>query len=548
MKEIIIEILGGLGLFLGGMTLMRRGIEKVAGNKLREMFEKFSKTKFLGLIGGLFFSAIMQSSSACTSMVVDFVDSGLMSLSEATGLILGANIGTTITAFLVSLHLSVMAPAIVLIGAAIIYFIEKTIFRQSGEIIFGFGLLFLGCGTISSGMAALEEIPGVVTAISSFDDPLLCILLGTVATILLKSSSVTVSLLVIMGARGLIDLDICMYIILGCNLGSCSSALFSAADSSKNAKSAAFIHLLINLFGTIFIGICIFLFGNHIETLVRLISGQGTDPITIGRSIAVTHFIFKVFQVVALYPFTGLLSKMTNKFVPSDSAEDDNMEFHLEFIDPHSLPNPTIAILSAVQEMERMAYIAKDNLNMAFECLMLRDEIKIEQVYDTEKYINFLNRSLNDYLTKINQNTLPLGDAKMISAYFHVINDIERIGDHAKDFVEMVPSFNGDELDFNEENLVELNEMMDLVNRLLKESIRIFVTGNTEHLQEVESLESQIDLMDKNLEAKQIRRVSKGTCSPQSAIYFSDVLSGLEQVADLAMNIAFALTNANAEE
>lgn len=549
METVIFELLTGFGLFLAGMYMMRRGIEKVAGNKLRSALRSMSKSKISGLLGGLFFTAILQSSTESTTMVVEFVNSELMNLAQATGIILGANIGTTITAFLVSLRLSLIAPVLILIGALMVHFIDNTVHRQTGEIILGFGMIFTGTGILSDAMAALQTIPEVLTFFASLTNPILAFLFGVIITAIIQSSAVTVSILVIMAAQGLLDLNICVYIILGCNLGSCSTAILTSMDGSKNAKRAAFIHLLLNVFGTMMISICILFFGKQLETFVYFICGYHGDVLTLGRCVAVTHLLFKVFQVVILYPFTGLIAKMTYTLIPGEDMEEENpYEYHLEYIDPVTLPNPTIAILSAVQEMERMAFIAQENLNLALDCLLLKDEKKIEQVIETEKYLDFLNKSINDYLVKINQDTLPLGDARMISAYFHVINDIERIGDHAENFVEMVPAFNGDELDFNENSIKELKEMMDLVNQLLGKSIKTFATGKSSYLDEVKEIEEQIDLMERNLQAMHIHRVNKGECTPQAAVYFSDIVSDLERVADHAINIAFALAEAKNED
>ena len=545
METVMLELIGGFGLFLAGMHLMRRSLEKVAGNKLRGLLRNLSTSKFLGLLGGLLFTAILQSSSESTTMVVEFVNSELMNLAQATGIILGANIGTTVTALLVSLPLNLIAPFFLLAGALIIHFIDQAVYRQTGEIILGFGMMFTGTGILSNSMELLQNVPEVLHFFAALTNPLFAFLLGLIVTILLQSSAVTVSILVLMASQGLLDLDICVYFILGCNLGSCSTALMTSVDGSKNAKRAAFIHLLLNVFGTMIISISIILFGNELEELVYFISGYHGDTYALGRCVAITHLLFKLFQVIVLYPFTGWIAKLTYSIIPGEDKEETNpYEYHLEYIDPVTLPNPTIAILSAVQEMERMALIAQENLNLALDCLLLKDEKKIEQVYETEKYLDFLHKSINDYLIKINQDTLPLGDAKMISAYFHVINDIERIGDHAENFVEMVSAFSGDELEFNDSSIKELKEMMDLVNQLIEKSIQIFATGKTAYVDDVKAIEEQIDIMERNLQSMHIHRVNKGECTPQAAVYLSDIVSDLERVADHAINIAFALAEA----
>lgn len=544
MGMIVIQLLGGLGLFIYGMNLMSHGIEKVAGNKLRSILEAFTKTKFLGLVVGLFFTAVIQSSSAATVMVVSFVNSGLMKLSEACGIILGANIGTTVTAMLVAFKLSAIAPLFIFAGAIMIAFIKKPVIRKSGEIVLGFGVLFLGISNMSSSMAEIREIPAVIQFLAKFTNPFLGVLLGLVITSVVQSSSVTVSILVVMASQELVDLHICMFVILGCNIGACTSAVLASISGTKNAKRAALIHLLFNVFGTVLMFILLSLFSEQIEWLIRFCSGTGHDSGSLGRNIAMAHFLFKVFQVVIFYPFMDWIIKLTYILVPGEDAAVSDETFHLQYIHGKELPNPSVAILIAVQEMERMAHMAFDNLNLAVNCLLTDDLESSKQVYQTEKYIDFLNERISNYLVNINQNTLPLADASMISAYFHVVNDIERIGDHAENIAEVIVQFRENDIHFSKKSTEELQEMMELVNRILSYSLDMFVTGNTAHMQEVSDIEDQIDQMERDLQKAHIRRLNKGKCSAQAGIYFSDIISGLERVSDHATNIAFSLIEA----
>ena len=381
MGTLVIQLLGGLGLFVFGMNLMSRGIEKVAGNKLRGILEAFTKNKFLGLIVGLFFTAVIQSSSAATVMVVGFVNSGLMTLGEACGVILGANIGTTVTAMLVAFRLSTVAPLFVFAGMIMLNFIKKPTIKKSGEIVLGFGLLFMGISTMSSAMGALKEIPAVIDLLGNFTNPLLGVLLGLLLTSVVQSSSVTVSILVVMASQGLVDLHICMFVILGCNIGACTSALLASLGGTKNAKRAALIHLLFNIYGTVLMFVLLLLFGRQIEQIIYFFSGHGTDAGNLGRNIAMAHFLFKVFQVVVFYPFMNLIVRCTYKLVPGEDAAETGGNFKVQFISG-KLPNPAVAILMAVQEMERMANMAIDNLNLAVNCLIDHDVEKSKQISD----------------------------------------------------------------------------------------------------------------------------------------------------------------------
>ncbi len=545
MISILVSLIGGLGLFIAGMYMMSHGIEKVAGNKLRKILETFTRTRLTGVLVGLFFTAVIQSSSTATVMVVTFVNSGLMALSNACGIILGANIGTTVTAMLVAFRLSAIAPIFVFFGAVMMNFIPNPTVKKSGEIVMGFGLLFVGISTMSSSMAALREIPAVITFLSSFTNPVLGVLMGFVITSIVQSSSVTVSILVVMGSMGLVDLRICMFIILGCNIGACSSAVLTAIQGNNNAKRAALIHLLFNIFGTILMFVLLLLFSPQIETIIRTISGTGDDPGSLGRNIAFAHFIFKVFQVIVFYPFMDQIIKLTYVLVKDgEKTEESEDIFKLRYINLNKLPNPAVAIYMAKQEMERMANAAFANLTTAMDCLLNEDVSGVEKVYETEKYIDWLCEQINTYMTKINQNAIPLRDADLIAGYFHVCSDIERIGDHAEDIADIVKYFNEKDVHLSQTAKEELTGMMSIVKELMKDSLDMFVTGDMTNMEKVTDLENQTDKLERELQDKHIQRLSEGLCSAQAGVFFSDIISGIERVGDHATNIAFSLYNA----
>lgn len=544
MTLIFIAILGGLGLFIAGMNMMSRGIERVAGARLRKILENCTKNRFVGLLVGLFFTAVIQSSSAATAMTVSFVNAGLMKLSEACGIILGANIGTTVTSLLVALRLSTIAPLFVLCGAIMVNFIKKPIIRKSGEIVLGFGILFVGISTMSAAMGELRDMPSVINALSGFNNPILAVLLGLIITSVVQSSSVTVSILVVMGSQGLVDLRICMFVILGCNIGACTSALLAAIGGTKNGKRTALIHLLFNVFGTILMYILLLICPVTIEEVVRFFSGHGTDPGTLGRNIAVAHLLFKVFQVIVLYPFMNLVIKLTYVIVKGDDPVDVMEKPHVKYIQGHGLPNREVAIPNAFKEIERMANMAIENINDGMDALLNEDTEKAKLVYQKEEYIDYLNAEISSYLVRANQNTLPLNDAKIISALFHVINDIERIGDHAENFVDFIPMLGQTKKRFSPESVSELNEMMKLVNKILSESLDMFITGNETNMEDIKEIEEQIDVMHEQLQETHIKRLAEGKCNAQTGVYFSDIISGLERVGDHAINIAFAVTEA----
>ena len=542
MITILIELLGGLGLFVFGMNLMSSGIERAAGSGLRSIVEKLAKNKFMGLVTGLIFTAIIQSSSAATVMVVSFVNSGLMTLAEASGIILGANIGTTVTSLLVALKLSAIAPLFVFAGALMYHFIKEPVVEKMGQILLGFGILFVGISTMSDAMGALKDMPEVISVLTHFTNPVLGILMGLVITSVVQSSSVTVSILVVMASQGLIDLHISMFVILGCNIGACTSAVLASLSGNKNSKRAALIHLLFNIFGTILMFVLLLLFGDFIAKVITTMSGGGVDSGSLGRNIAYAHLTFKVFQVIVLYPYMDLIIKLTYVIVKGEDADEKKEgTFRLKYIGDHAIPNPTVAIYLAVEEMERMARKAFGNLNLAITCLLDDNTEDVVMVRDSEEYIDYLDENISNYLVKINRDNLPIKDANRIAAYFHVVNDIERIGDHANNIAEIVTELAEEELALSSDSKGELKDMMKLVNTILEKSLYMFVTGDTAEMQTVVDIEDQIDVMERDLQSKHIKRLNEGKCSAQVGIYFSDIVSALERVSDHAINIAFAL-------
>ena len=538
----VVSLIGGLGLFIAGMNMMSRGIEKVAGNRLRSVLAAFTRTRFLGLVVGLFFNAVIQSSSAATVMVVSFVNTGLMKLGEACGIILGANIGTTVTALLVAFKLSAVAPIFVFTGAVMMNYIKQPFFRKLGEVVMGFGILFVGISTMSSAMGQLRQDPAVINALQAFANPFLGLLMGLVITSVVQSSSVTVSILVVMGDSGLMTLESCMFVILGCNIGACTSAMLACMGGSKNAKRAALIHLLFNVFGTILMFVVLAFFSREVADIIRAVSGRGEN--SLGGNIAMAHLLFKVFQVAVFYPFMNLIIKLTYLLVPGEDKEQDSAQYKLQFIDEQHLPNPAVAAYMAVQEINRMARMAVENLNQAMTCFLNNSQELLPEISGREKYIDYLDEHITSYLVRINQNTLPLADAALISAYFHVVSDIERVGDHAVNIAEMVPELYRHDVKLSKKSVAELKEMMESVNSILDESIDMFVTGNTRNMDDIEQLEDKLDRLERELTAKHIHRLKDGKCAPVAGVYFTDVVSGLERVGDHAINIAFSLMEA----
>ena len=533
----ILTMAGGLGLFLFGMELMSDSIEKVAGARLRRILEIFTTNRFMGMIVGIIFTGIIQSSSACTVMVVSFVNSGLMNLYQAAGVILGANIGTTITSQLVSFNLSKIAPLILLVGVVVMMFTKKEKVRKVAEVVVGFGILFVGLSTMSQAMANMKNEPQVVNLLMSLKNPFLATLMGFALTAIIQSSSVTVSIVLLLANQDLLPLPITLYIILGCNIGACATAMLASMTGKKDAKRAALIHLLFNIIGTVIIYIALFVAGDQIVELIKSISADN------GRFVANAHTLIKIAQVIMLFPFTGWLVKMTYLIVPGEDQKVGYREsYQLKYIGDKVVFNPATAVVEVIKELERMASLAEENLNRAMNALITLDEEDIEEVYEVEKNINFLNHAITDYLVKINQTTLPIEDLNSLGALFHVVNDIERIGDHAENVEDAARQRKEEGVSISKEAQKELGDMLEMVNKIIRYAVEMFAKSDESHMQEIVTLEDQVDEKERELQKKHVERLTKGECSPEAGMIFSDIVSGLERVADHATNIAFAIT------
>lgn len=540
--SIFLSLLGGLGLFLFGMKMMSEGLEKAAGAKMRNILEVMTKNRLVGVLVGTVFTAIIQSSSAATVMVVSFVNAGLMTLTQATGVIMGANIGTTVTSQLVSLDLSDIAPLFLFVGVILVMFVKKPIVKKIGEVVLGFGILFMGLSVMSGSMESLKDSPAVVDTLSSLRNPFLAVLVGLLITAVIQSSSVTVSIILVMATQGLLALPICFYTILGCNIGACVSALLASVSGKKDAKRAALIHFSFNVIGTIIIAVILAFGADQVEALIRAISGN--NP---GRCVANAHTIFKIFQVIILFPFAGSLVKLVNVLVPGQDGDADG--FELKYIGKTAVFSPTTAVVETIREIESMGELAIQNLKDAMDAFFQKDAQKTQKVYQVEKQLDFLCKEITDYLVKINQKEqLPLADSVRIGSLFHVVNDIERIGDHAENFADAAVSSMEDGTDFTKKGVKELMEMYNKVQEILAMSLEMFSTGKKEHLERILALENEIDGMERSLQKAQVRRLAKGKCTAQAGVAYTDLVTGLERVADHATNIAFSILDEDPEE
>lgn len=536
--NLILTLMGGLGLFLFGMNFMSQGLQKAAGAKLRSVLTAISKNKYIAVLFGALFTAIIQSSGATTVMVVTFVNAGLMELTQAVGIIFGANIGTTITAQLVSFNLTAIAPVILFVGVVMFLFMKKPIFKKIGEVVIGFGALFMGISMMSGAMSQLNEYPEVIGALAKLTNPVLAILVGLIITVIVQSSSVTVSILLLMAGQGLVTLPVCFYFILGCNIGSCTPAVLAAMDAKKEAKRAALIHVLFNVFGMIIISVILIFAMEPFTAFIQAVSGND-----IKRSVANTDTIYKVFQTIIFLPVSQQFIKLVNMIVPGDDVKQEG--FALQYISRSTVFSPTAAIVEAMKEIARMGRKAEENLQLSIEAFFDGDQRKTDQVYKTEKYIDFLSHEITDYLVDVNQRQLPVSDSLKIGGLFHVVNDIERIGDHAENIADAAVRMREENITFSKKAVREIQEMFEKDLRVLTCALEMFENEDYSHMQEILTIEEEVDQMEIDLQNSHIRRMAKGKCSPESGLIFTDLVTGLERVADHATNIAFALTNSD---
>ena len=539
--ELIVDLLGGLGLFLFGMNFMSQGLQKAAGARLRSILEAMTKNKIIAVLFGALFTAIIQSSGATTVMVVSFVNTGIMSLAQSVGIIFGANIGTTITSQLVAFNLTGVAPFILFVGAVFVMFGKKPMLKKVGEVLLGFGALFMGISLMKDAMADLKNYQAVMDALGSMDNPIVGILFGTAITVVVQSSSVTVSILLLMASQGLIDLPVCFYVILGCNIGSCTPAVLASLNTKKDAKCAAFIHVMFNVLGMVIIGILLAFGMKYFEAFILRVSGAD-----VGRCVANADTFFKIFQTIIFLPLSAQFVAMSRRLIPG--ADQEEKEYQLLYIGKQNIFSPSTAVVETTQEIERMGKMARENLGLAMEAFFDGDENKINRVYEVENQIDFLSKEITDYLVKINQLQLPVVDARRIGALFHVVSDIERIGDHAENMADAAVKSHEENLKFTKKGEKEIREMHQKTLQILEEAMEMFTTLDKKNLSDILELENSIDTMERELQQNHVRRMAKGKCLPMTGILFTDLVTGLERVADHATNIAFAIMDPDSNE
>ena len=536
----VLSLLGGLALFLYGMQMMSGGLEAAAGNKMKQILEKLTSNRFLAVIVGALITAVIQSSSATTVMVVGFVNSGMMTLSQAVWIIMGANIGTTITGQLIALDVGMMAPLFAFFGVAMVVFLKNPKAHHYGEIIAGLGVLFIGMGMMSDAMKPLREVPEFVQLMTSFSNPIIGIGVGAIFTAVIQSSSASVGILQSLASNGLIGLGDAVFVLFGQNIGTCITAILAAIGTSKNAKRTTIIHLTFNMIGTTVFTIVCLLF--PLTALVESFT-PGNAP----AQIANMHTLFNIVTTLLLLPVGQYLAKFAEKIMP-DSAEDIAKEDSiLSFSQDEFMRNNLQLGFSAVylkqlgEEIGKMLQLAKDNVDLCFEAVIQKDVKATAKTDEREETIDLMNKELGRYISKILIHDKTGNDIEAIEEYFRVIGNIERIGDHAVNIGGYVYVMEKNDVSFSEGAIAELRKMQEVCDKAMS-LLTDMGDDPAGWLSKIAALEQQMDDMTVRYRNNHIERMKQGLCSEQGCILFSELLTDFERMGDHILNIAQSYT------
>lgn len=534
--DIGLSFIGGLGLFLFGMEYMGEGLQKAAGPKMKKLLSILTSNRLLGVLVGAGVTALIQSSSATTVMVVGFVNASLMSLKQAVGVIMGANIGTTITAWIVSLgewtsflKPSVLAPLCIAVGIALIMFAKKQGAKHTGIILFGFGTLFLGLDMMSDAAKPLRELEAVKNMFVVLgSNPILGILAGAGVTAIIQSSSASVGILQALALAGLVPWNSAIYIILGQNIGTCITAILSSIGANINAKRAAAIHFIFNFLGSVIFGIL------AIVIFTFIAPGLGSQMIDVTQ-ISIVHTIFNVVNTLLLFPFAGSLVYLAEHLV---KGKNEAKPGELQHLDERMFETPSFAVENAVKEVVRMGEIAKNNMEVAMQALFEKNRDKVQEVFDTEREINELQNGINQYLVKLSNISLTEKESLRVTNLFHIVSDIERIGDHADNIAELAATMIEDDSKFSDEARKELTRINEMGIQCLETALKAYEVTDDRLAKKAMVLEDHVDKLESNMRTNHIKRLVQKVCEPMAGIAFLDTLNNIERISDHASNIA----------
>lgn len=534
--NLILSFVGGFGLFMFGMEYMGDGLQKAAGSRMKNILGALTKNRLLGVLVGAGVTALIQSSSATTVMVVGFVNVGLLNLRQAVGVIMGANIGTTITSWIVALgewtsflKPSVLAPIFIVVGVVMIMFVKSAQIKSIGQILFGFGSLFLGLEMMSDAAKPLSELEGVRNLFVVLgSSPLLGIATGAIVTAIIQSSSASVGILQALALAGLVPWGSAIYIILGQNIGTCITAILSSIGANINAKRAAVIHFLFNFIGSIIFGIiAIIIFNVWLPNL-------GNDLISVTQ-ISIVHSIFNILNTILLFPFGNGLVHLAETLI---KPRGEDKEGHNDLLDERLFETPHVAVQTAITETLRMGEIACWNVQIAVEALFEKNEAKVKEVFEREREINDLQQKLNNYLVKLSQLSIAEVDQIKVAELFHIVSDIERVGDHADNIAELAINLKEKDLDFSDIAKKELEAITDIALQCFAKALTAYEKQDKEMAKEAIPLEAQVDRLEEKLRSRHMKRLTNEECNPYAGIIYLDMVSNVERISDHADNIA----------
>lgn len=530
----VLELLGGLALFLYGMQMMSQGLEAAAGNRMKQILEKLTANRFLGVAVGAGITAIIQSSSATTVMVVGFVNSGMMTLQQAVWIIMGANIGTTITGQLIALDIGAVTPLFAFVGVVMILFVRKQKYTYFGQILAGFGVLFIGMGMMGSSMEPLQQSKTFIDLMTTFSHPVLGILAGVVFTAVIQSSSASVGILQALAVSGLIGLDGAVYVLFGQNIGTCITAILASFGANRNAKRTTLIHLMFNVIGTVvFTILCM------VTPLVPFMEGLTSNP---AAQIANVHTLFNIVTTLLLLPTgTGLVT-LAKKILP-ERPEERSQEQHLEYLQPlgksakRAIGAAAIYTNQLEQEVFRMLEMAKENVDKAFWAFRTGNSEQLATIYKTEEYIDYLNNEISHYISRTVVSENNEEEVYHASQYFEMSGNIERIGDHALNIAEYTKTLEKHHVVFSQaaqEEMERMGQALLVLFEVLEQENR----GTPEWIGKIEEMEQSMDDLTVQYRENKMERMRLGKCNEEACIIYSEMLTDFERIGDHALNIA----------
>ena len=530
----VLQLLGGLALFLYGMQMMSTGLETAAGNKMKTILEKLTSNRFVGVLAGAIITAVIQSSSATTVMVVGFVNSGLMTLRQAVWVIMGANIGTTITGQLIALDVGALAPLFAFVGVACIMFVKKEKVKYISEVIAGFGVLFIGMDMMGNAMVPLQSSEVFINFMTTFSNPLAGIAMGAVFTAIIQSSSASVGILQALATAGLVPLHSAVYILFGQNIGTCITAVLASIGTKTNAKRTTIIHLMFNIIGT-----TIFTVFTLVTPFVDIMAT--TAPDNPAAQIANVHTTFNIVTTILLLPFGTYMARLAERILPESEKEKDEVK-RLKYITPfetsYQVGQAAIVQAQVEQEVGRMTGMVRQNIEDSFDSLLTSDVSRSEEISEREEYIDYLNVEISRYIVHVMSSESASQDLRNISGYYTVVSNLERIGDHAMNIAGYAVNLKKWKQTFSEDALGELKERRDICLKTL-DDIGNFTNGQKDRiLERTAQNEQKIDDMRDDYRDRQVNRMQKGTCQADTGIIYSEILTDFERIGDHALNIA----------